>query len=126
MNAFLNVSTIVLRFCYVAILVLGILLWTGNFDSLKPLHMLIGIVIVLGLWATGVALVIRGGSAALAGALLVYGAIVLVVGLNQEQWLPDAGHWVIQVLHLLLGLGTMALTETTRRRIRVTAAVSRA
>ena len=127
MNAFLNVSTIVLRICYVAVLALGILFWTGNADNLRDVHMLLGIVIVLGLWATGVALALRGGSPVLAGALIIYGIIVLYVGLNQEQWLPGTSHWIIQVLHLLLGLGTMALTETTRRRIRVGgAAVSRA
>jgi hypothetical protein len=119
MNAFLNASTIILRICYVAILLLGILLWTGNFDGLKPVHMLIGIVIVLGLWATGVALVMRGGSPGLAGACLVLGLIVLYVGLNQEQWLTGSAHWVIQVVHLALGLATMGLTESTRRRIRV-------
>jgi hypothetical protein len=118
MNTFLNVSTIILRICYVAILTLGILLWTGNFDGVKPAHMLIGIIIVLGLWATGVALVVRGGSPGLAGVLIVFGLIVLFVGLNQEQWLTGGAHWVIQVVHLALGLATMGLTESTRRRIR--------
>jgi hypothetical protein len=118
MNGFLNGSTIVLRICYVTQILLGILLWTGNGDNLRGLHILLGTVIVLGLWATGVALVLRGGSPVLAGALLVYGVVVLYVGLNQEQWLPGTLHWLIQVLHLVLGLGTMALTETTRQRIR--------
>ena len=127
MSGFLNISTIVLRICYVVQIVLGILLWTSNGDSLRGFHILLGIVIVLGLWATGIALVIRGGSPVLAAALIIYGIIVLYVGLNQEQWLPGTSHWIIQVLHLLLGLGTMALTEITRRRIRVGgAAVSRA
>ena len=126
-NAFLNASTIILRICDVAILALGILLWTGNFDGLKPVHMLIGIVIVLGLWATGIALVVRGGSPGLAGVLIVFGLIVLFVGLNQEHWLTGGAHWVIQVVHLALGLATMGLTESTRRRIRASGiALSRA
>jgi hypothetical protein len=125
MNGFLNVSTIILRICYVVQIVLGILLWTDNGGSLRGLHMLLGIVIVLGLWATGVALAVRGGSPALAAPLIIYGIIVIYVGLQQEQWLPGASHWIIQVVHLLLGLGTMALTETTRRRVRMGSAAVR-
>lgn len=126
-SGFLNVSTIVLRICYVVQIVLGIVLWTNNGENLRGFHMLLGIVIVLGLWATGIALMMRGGSPVLAAALIIYGIVVVYVGLNQEQWLPGTSHWIIQVLHLLLGLGTMALTETTRRRIRLGGvAVSRA
>jgi len=40
-----------IRVCAVVQIVLGGLFWTGNAYALLPVHMLTGIVLVLGLWA---------------------------------------------------------------------------
>ena len=45
-----------------------------------------------------------------AGAV-VLGLIVPVVGLTQRELLPGSGHVVIEVVHLLLGLGMLGLAE---------------
>jgi hypothetical protein len=44
------------------------------------------------------------------------GLFVLIVGLNQQHWLPGSSHWLIQVLHLLLGLTAVGIGEASGAR----------
>jgi hypothetical protein len=46
----------------------------------------------------------------------VWGLIVPIVGLTQTNLLTGSLHWVIQVIHLLLGLGLLGLAETLATR----------
>jgi hypothetical protein len=97
-------------------LVLGIIFWTGNALGLVDLHQFLGILLVLGLW-TQAALAHRAGvPGGLVAGAAVYGLLVPVVGLTQRDVLPGGAHWVIQVVHLLLGLGLLALAENLATR----------
>ena len=99
-------------------LVLGIAFWTGNALGLVDLHQLIGILLVLGLW-TQAALAHRAGvPASLVAGAAVWGLLVPIVGLAQRDLLPGSAHWVIQVIHLLLGIGLLALAENLATRAR--------
>ena len=64
------------------------------------------------------------GSFGLAIATFVIGLILAIVGLYQTRWLIGSTHWVIQVIHLLLGLSAIGLgemiTARTKRRLRGT------
>jgi hypothetical protein len=92
-------------------LALGLLFWTGNALGLVDLHQLLGILLVLGLW-TQAALAHRAGvPAGLVAAAAVWGLVVPIVGLTQRDLFPGSAHWVIQVVHLLLGIGLLALAE---------------
>jgi hypothetical protein len=97
-------------------LALGILFWTGNALGLVDLHQLIGILLVLALW-TQAALAHRAGvpGGLIAGAA-VLGLIVPIVGLTQRELFPGSAHWVIQVIHLLLGIGLLAMAENLATR----------
>jgi hypothetical protein len=97
-------------------IVLGLLFWTGNALGLVDLHMLNGIVIVLLLWVmAGLAAAARVQPALVAGAF-VWGLIVVALGLNQTDLLPGSFHWVIQVVHLLVGLVALGLADTLAAR----------
>jgi hypothetical protein len=97
-------------------LVLGILFWTGNALGLVDLHQFIGILLVLALW-TQAALAHRAGvPGGLVAGAAVYGLIVPIVGLTQRELLPGSAHWVIQVIHLLLGIGLIGLAENLATR----------
>ena len=97
-------------------LVLGIIFWTGNALGLVDLHQLIGILLVLGLW-TQAAMAHRAGvPGGLVAGAAVWGLIVPIVGLTQTNLLTGSLHWVIQVIHLLLGLGLLALAENLATR----------
>jgi hypothetical protein len=92
-------------------LLLGILFWTGNALGLVDLHQLIGILLVLALW-TQAALAHRAGvPGGLVAGAAVLGLIVPIVGLTQRELFPGSAHWVIQVIHLLLGIGLLATAE---------------
>ena len=123
----ITISIMVLRVAVLLALILGILFWTGNAVNLIPVHMLIGIIAVLSLWVIGLAQgFIKGGSFGLALATFIVGLALAIVGLYQQQWLLGSSHWIIQVIHLLLGLSAIGLGEMingrTRRIVKNTAA----
>lgn len=118
MNATTTVFQWIARIAGLIVIVLGILLWTGNFDTIKPIHMLFGIIVVLALWALAVLGAINGVNRWIVALAIAWGLVVPVLGVTQEQLLPDGGHWLIQVLHLLLGLGAIGQAENFARRIK--------
>jgi hypothetical protein len=97
-------------------LALGLAFWTGNALGLVDLHQLLGILLVLALW-TQAALAYRAGvPAGMVAAAVVYGLIVPIVGLTQRELLPGSAHWVIEVIHLLLGIGLLGFAENLATR----------
>jgi hypothetical protein len=100
-------------------LLLGLAFWTGNLLSLVDLHMLNGILLVLALW-TQAALAHRAGvPGRLVAGSFVWGLIVVALGLTQTNLLTGSLHWVIQVIqviHLLLGIGLLDLADTLATR----------
>lgn len=108
-----RIAQMVLRICVVLTLILGILFWTGNAaDSLVPVHMGLGILVVLSLWTLGLAQALtKGGSWGLAIGAVVLGIILAASGGTQDKILTSSLHWVIQVIHLLLGLSALGLGE---------------
>ena len=90
--------------------------------------MILGFIVVISLWAIGLAQgFIKGGSFALALATFVLGLLLAIVGLFQTGWLTGSTHWIIQVIHLLLGLSAIGLGEMIGgRHKRMLAAKARA
>jgi hypothetical protein len=116
-----TVARWLVRVSGLVLLVLGTLFWTGNATGLIPLHRLLGFVLVLSLW-TLAALAARAGVARGPVWLAVaWGVVVPLVGLTQDQLLVGSAHWLIRVLHLLLGLGAIGQAERlailTERRL---------
>jgi hypothetical protein len=99
-------------------IVTGLLFWTGNALSLVPLHMLSGLLLVIGLWIlAGIGL--RAGIGVLRAVVaIVWGLFVVVFGLVQAGILPGELHWIVQVLHLLVGLAAMGQAEAIGARIK--------
>jgi hypothetical protein len=99
-------------------LALGALFWTYNALNLIPMHMLVGLVLVLSLWVLAGIAARSGVNLAVVGVAFVWGAVVPLLGIAQTQILPGSAHWVVQVLHLLVGLTALALAEVLGRAIR--------
>lgn len=97
---------------------LGLLFWSGNADALVPIHMLLGILIVLSLWTLAVLAAVAGVSPGLVALAIIWGFIVPLLGLAQTRLLPGTAHWVIQIVHLLVGLGAIGQAENLARRIK--------
>ncbi|HEX6799576.1 MAG TPA: hypothetical protein VF116_17850 [Ktedonobacterales bacterium] len=118
---FSRIAIMVLRVCALAAIVLGVLFWTGHALALRQVHMTLGTLVVLALWALAVALLFARGvtvpvRAGLAAGAVVVGALLAVVGMTQERLMPGAQHWVIQVGHLGLALAAIALGEMIAAR----------
>lgn len=113
-----TVAQMTVRLSGILLLVLGVIFWTGNLDSLHLVHILLGLLLVLGLWTLAF-LAIRARVAVRLAALgLAWGVIAPVLGLTQVNLLTGGRHWVIQVLHLLIGLGAIGLAELLGRMIK--------
>ena len=101
----------------IALVVLGILFWTGHALSLLPVHMALGGLFVLSMWVLAVLGLLAPGSRGFALLVFVWSLIVPALGVEQLSLLPGAGHWVIQVVHLLVGIIGMGLAHALARRL---------
>jgi hypothetical protein len=113
-----TIAQILIRICGPTALVLGVLFWTGNALILLPVHMLAGIVLVLALWTLAIMAAVAGVHRGFVALAMVWGLIVPILGMTQNQLLPGALHWMIQVLHLLIGIVAMGLGNGLARRIK--------
>ncbi len=99
-------------------LILGLLIWTESGANLVPLHMLLGLVFVLSLWVLAAVSVRADVPVGLAAGAAVAGLLVLVLGMTQAGLMPGSSHWVIQVIHLLIGIAAVGLGEVIGGRVR--------
>jgi hypothetical protein len=106
------------RVTFVVQLVLGGLFWTGNALDLVPLHQTIGFLLVFGLWALAVLAARAGVRPPLVALATVWGLVVLVLGLTQTGLLTGSAHWLIEVLHLLVGVAAVGMAEGLAGRIK--------
>ncbi|MFY9616290.1 MAG: hypothetical protein WAT58_12910 [Candidatus Dormiibacterota bacterium] len=99
-------------------LILGLSFWTGHLASLVPLHRILGFVLVIALW-TLATIALRAG-APLGQAILAFawGFVAPAIGLMQDAILVGGLHWIVQVIHLVVGLLLIGQAEGLARAIR--------
>jgi hypothetical protein len=97
-------------------LVLGLLFWTGNAPYPgRPARAAGGAARARALDPGRPGPPCRGAGGAGRRAA-VWGLVVPVVGFTQRELLPGSAHRVIQVIHLLLGVGLIGLAENLATR----------
>ena len=112
-----TVIQMLIRLLGLIMIVLGLLFWTGNALNFIGLHMLLGIVLVLLLWAQAILAARSGASLGLVALAIAWGLIVVALGMTQNRLLPGDAHWVIKVLHLLVGISAIGIAERLARSI---------
>jgi hypothetical protein len=90
---------------------LGLTFWSGNALNLIPIHMLVGSILVLAFWVLALLAGRMGVNRVAVAVAIVWGLIVPVLGITQMQLLPGELHWIIEVIHLLVGLIAIGLSE---------------
>jgi hypothetical protein len=105
------------RIAGIIALVLGIMLWTGNGAAFRNIHMLVGIVLVVALWVVAF-FGARAGAMPLAIGAGVFGAVAAIFGMVQISVLPGDLHWIVQVVHLLIGVGAIGMGEALAARVK--------
>lgn len=107
-----GISLWIVRIAGTLQLVLGILFWTGHGYAYLPLHIVSGVVIVLTLWTVAVLALVARTRRGLAVFGLVWGLALPAFGLRQATVLVGSMHWIVRVIHLLMGLAAMGIAGT--------------
>jgi hypothetical protein len=118
MRATLTIAQMLVRITGVLQLILGLLIWPEGVLSLISIHMLLGLVFVVSLWVLAAVSTRAGIPIGMAAGVAVGGLVVLVLGMTQTSLLPGSSHWVIQVLHLLIGMAAVGSGEAIGGRLR--------
>ena len=118
MKTAVTVAKMLVRLCGLVLIVLGVLFWTGHALTLVPVHMLFGFVLVLSLWTLAALAARAGVNPGQVVLAVAWGLVVPVLGLTQGMLLTGDTHWVIQVLHLLVGVGAIGQAEGLAAGIR--------
>ena len=113
-----TIAQLVIRIAGSIMIILGLLFWTDNALFLIPLHMTIGLLIVLALWTLALIAAISGVNPGFVALVAVWSLVMPALGLTQQRLLPGSAHWLIEVAHLLVGIGALALGEQLARRIK--------
>ena len=111
MSLALKIAQMLVRITALIQIVLGVLIWAGLVKTLIPVHILSGLVLVISLWVIAALAGRAGANLWLVGLAVVCGILVSWLGLIQAQLLLGPAHWVIRVVHLLLGIGAIGLAE---------------
>ncbi len=117
MKSIVLIARLLVSLFGIALVVLGILFWTGHALSLLPLHMQLGGLFVICLWALALVGFATPGARGFAFLVLVWSLVVPALGVTQLRLLPGSDHWVIQAAHLLVGIIAMGLGHALARRI---------
>jgi hypothetical protein len=102
-------------------LLLGIIIWVMGPGGVSPLHMLVGVIVVAGLWTLAVLGLRAGTGPVLPLVAFGWGIVMVLFGLNQATMLPGDGHVVVEVAHLLVGVVAIGIGEALGARIGRTA-----
>jgi hypothetical protein len=109
MKTAITISHWTIRITGLIEIVLGLAFWTNNGLSLVPVHMLVGLILVIALWVLAGLAARAGVNWGFVALAIVCGLIVPILGITQTQLLPGAAHWVVEVIHLLVGLFAIGL-----------------
>lgn len=98
-------------------LVLGLLIWAFQLDVIT-IHMAFGLIVTLALLVISFLATLTRGLRLLGIIGIVYAFILPLLGVNQETLLIGNLHWLIQVIHMLIGIGALALAGVIGMRYR--------
>ena len=107
----------IVRVAGIVQIVLGLLFWTGRALGYIPLHMSVGFVVVLGLWTLALLALVARTGAGLAIFGILWGLALPALGMTQAGILVGPWHWIIRVIHLLMGLTALGLADRLATRV---------
>lgn len=102
----------------VVLIVLGFLFWTGHSFYLVGVHRGLGIALVFLLWILALIGSLMRVHWQLVVACILWGFLVVIFGFTMGRFMPGRSHEFIRVLHFLIGLGAIGLSESVAARIK--------
>jgi uncharacterized integral membrane protein len=91
--------------------VVGLGLWTGRWYSLVDMHRTVGVIYVILLWVLAIIALVQRRSVKLALFAIVWGLVIAALGFAQQGILIGDLHWIVRVVHLVIGLAAMPIAE---------------
>ena len=118
MQVVLTVARWVVRLVGVLQLIMGLLIWFQNAFGMIPVHTWLGLVLVAAMLVVAGVSTPLGAPIGMAVGLAMTAIVILVLGMTQASLLPGPNHWIIQVLHPLVGLAGVGFSEAVCGRVR--------
>lgn len=107
-----KVLLILMRIGAVVQTVLGIGFWTGHWYAALPVHMTNGIIYVVLFWTLAVIALFQRRVIGLALFSIVWGFAIAMLGFSQHRILAGSDwHWIVRVVHLVIGWSAVAIAE---------------
>jgi hypothetical protein len=91
-------------------LVLGLML-SRVAPSALQIHMTLGVLVAVALAILGGWAMAKAVSLPIARMSLIWAGATIYIGFAQGRLLPGDNHWIIEVLHALLGIGAIGFAE---------------
>ena len=91
--------------------VVGLGLWSGRWYSLVDMHRTVGVLYVILLWVLAIIALVQRRSVKVALFAIVWGVVIAALGFAQQGILIGDLHWVVRVVHLVIGLAAMPIAE---------------
>lgn len=110
----------IVRVAGVVQILLGLSIWIGPGLPYLSIHIQTGFLIVVGLWILAILALIERGRPALVGFALVWGLALPAFGLVQAEILVGPLHWIIRVVHLLMGLIALGTADALAKHVLAT------
>lgn len=96
-------------------LVLGLAYWLFQINLIN-FHMLAGLIVTLSLLILGIIGVCTRGLRVLGIVGILYAPILPIFGMTQSALLIGDLHWLIQIAHMLVGIGALAVISILAMR----------
>ena len=107
-----RVLLMLMRLSAVVQIVLGIGFWTGHWWRAINVHTNNGIAYVVMLWILALIALFQRRSVGLALFAIAWGFALAMLGFTQYRILAGSSfHWVVRVVHLIVGLATLGIAE---------------
>jgi hypothetical protein len=105
------------RIAGVLALLLGVLIGRVGLTWLPRLHITLGLVVVVALALVAISGLFARLKPALPVIALVWAGATAYIGYTQTGLVTGGSHWIVEVLHALLGLGAIGLGDAIGARI---------
>ena len=91
--------------------VVGLGLWNGRWYSLVDMHRTVGVIYVVLLWMLAIIALVQRRSVKVALFGITWGFVIAALGFAQQGILIGDLHWIVRVVHLIVGLAAMPIAE---------------